>query len=82
MVALPNTAAPTGLTWAFNTIFYGQYGKDPGLYRLGRDANGQVISERIMLAWPILATATAPDGALWVGMGTGELYRIVPGCGS
>ena len=80
VVALPNTAAPTGITWAYGTIFYAQYGRDPGLYRLGRAANGQVVSERVMLAWPLLAVTTAPDGAVWVGSGTGGLYRITPGC--
>jgi hypothetical protein len=33
------------------------------------------------MAWPVLALATAPDGALWVGMGDGGLYRVTPGCG-
>ncbi len=80
VVDLLNTAAPTGITWAFNTIFYGQYGRDPGLYRLGRTAGGEIISERVMLVWPLLALTTAPDGALWIGTGSGGLYRMVPGC--
>ncbi|MEZ4870483.1 MAG: c-type cytochrome domain-containing protein [Caldilineaceae bacterium] len=82
VVDLPNTSAPTGITWAYGTIFYGQYGRDPGLYRLGRAADGRTISERIMLVWPLLAVTTAPDGALWIGTGTGGLYRMTPGCGS
>jgi hypothetical protein len=53
----------------------------PGLYRLGSDSNGKVVAERIMLAWPVLAVTTAPDGALWVGTGGGGLYRMTPGCG-
>lgn len=81
VVAMPNTAAPTGITWAYGTIFYAQYGRDPGLYRLGRASNGQTIAERIMLAWPVISLATAPDGALWMGTGTGGLYRLTPGCG-
>lgn len=81
VIAMPNTAAPTGVTWAYGTIFYGQYGREPGLYRVGRAANGAAISERIMLVWPLISLATAPDGALWIGTGTGGLYRITPGCG-
>jgi hypothetical protein len=80
VVDLPNTAAPTGITWAYGTLFFGVYGRDPGLYRLGRAADGQVIAERILLAWPLLATATAPDGALWIGTGAGGLFRLTPGC--
>ena len=80
-IVLPNTAAPTGITWAYGTLFYGQYGRQPGLYRVGRAANGQVISERVMLVWPLISLATAPDGALWIGTGTGGLYRMTPGCG-
>jgi len=76
---LPNTSAPTGITWAFNTIFFAQYGRDPGVYRLGR-ADGRIVAERILMAWPVLSLATAPDGALWVGTGTGGLYRMTPGC--
>lgn len=81
VVDLLNTSAPTGITWAYGTIFYGQYGRNPGLYRLGRAANGQMISERIMLVWPLLAVTTAPDGALWIGTGSGGLFRMTPGCG-
>ncbi|MBK8048417.1 MAG: hypothetical protein IPK16_15655 [Anaerolineales bacterium] len=73
-------AAPTGITWAYDTIFYGAYGRNPGLYRLGRASDGALIGERIMMAWPVLSLATAPDGALWVGMGDGGLYRMTPGC--
>lgn len=80
VVDLLNTSAPTGITWAYGTIFYGQYGRNPGLYRLGRAANGQMISERVMLVWPLLAVATAPDGALWIGTGNGGLFRMTPGC--
>ncbi len=80
VLALPNTAAPTGIAWAFGSIFFGVYGKDPGLYRLGADSSGKVVAERIMLAWPVLAVSTAPDGALWMGTGSGGLYRITPGC--
>jgi hypothetical protein len=82
VVDLPNTAAPTGITWAYNTIFYAQYGRDPGLYRLARAGDGRIVAERIVLAWPVLSVATAPDGALWFGTGTGGLYRVTPGCGS
>jgi len=80
VVDLRNTSAPTGVTWAYGTIFFGQYGRNPGLYRLGRTASGEVIAERVMLIWPLLATATAPDGALWIGTGGGGLYRMTPGC--
>ncbi|MCB0185383.1 MAG: hypothetical protein KDE31_14020, partial [Caldilineaceae bacterium] len=80
VVDLYNTSAPTGITWAYGTIFFGQYGRNPGLYRLGRVADGRVIAERVMLVWPLLALATAPDGALWVGTGSGGLYRMTPGC--
>lgn len=79
-VTLPNTAAPTGITWALGTIYYAQYGKDPGLYRLGMAGDGTLISERVLLGWPILAVATAPDGALWIGLGDGGLFRITGGC--
>lgn len=81
VLALPNTSAPTGITWAYGTIFFGQYGRDPGLYRLGRGSDGQVVAERIMVVWPLLAVTTAPDGALWIGTGAGGLFRITPGCG-
>lgn len=80
VVDLLNTSAPTGLTWAYGTIFFGQYGRNPGLYRIGRTASGVVIAERVMLVWPLLATTTAPDGALWIGTGGGGLYRMTPGC--
>jgi hypothetical protein len=76
-----NSAAPTGIAWAHGTIFYAQYGRNPGIFRLARAADGSIISERILMAWPVLALATAPDGALWVGMGDGGLYRVTPGCG-
>lgn len=79
-LALVNSAAPTGITYAYDTIFFGVYGRNPGLYRLARGADGAVVGERIMMAWPVLALATAPDGALWVGMGDGGLYRMTPGC--
>ena len=80
VINMPNSAAPTGITWAYGTVFYAQYGRDAGLYRLGR-AGGQTIAERIMMGWPIISVATAPDGALWIGTGTGGLYRLTPGCG-
>ena len=81
VVDLRNTSAPTGITWAYGTIFFGQYGRDPGLYRIGRAGDGQMIAERVMLVWPLLAVTTAPDGALWIGTGTGGLFRLTPGCG-
>jgi hypothetical protein len=80
VVALPNTSAPTAITWAYGTAFFGVYGRDPGLYRLGRAADGGTVAERVMLIWPLLALATAPDGALWAGTGGGALLRITPGC--
>ena len=80
VVDLENTAAPTGITWAFGTVFFGQYGRNPGLYRLGQAGN-RTVAERVMLIWPLLAVETAPDGALWLGSGTGGLYRVTPGCG-
>ncbi len=80
VVALENTAAPTGITWAFGTVFFGQYGRNPGLYRLGQSGN-RTVAERVMLIWPLVAVETAPDGALWLGSGTGGLYRLTPGCG-
>ena len=79
VATLINTAAPTGITWAYGTIFFARYGKDPGLYRLG-NAGGQITTERVMLIWPLLAVATAPDGAIWLGTGDGGLYRVTPGC--
>jgi hypothetical protein len=80
VVALVNSAAPTGIAWAYDTIYFGVYGRYPGLYRLGRTADGAVVAERILHGWPILAVTTAPDGALWVGLGNGGLYRVTPGC--
>jgi hypothetical protein len=77
---LVNSAAPTGITYAYDTIFFGVYGRNPGVYRLARDADGNLVGERIMMAWPVLALATAPDGALWVGLGDGGLFRLTPGC--
>jgi glucose/arabinose dehydrogenase len=79
-LTLVNSAAPTGITYAYDTIFFGLYGRNPGVYRLAQDATGALVGERIMMAWPVLALATAPDGALWVGMGDGGLYRLTPGC--
>jgi glucose/arabinose dehydrogenase len=81
VVDLPNTSAPTALTWAYGTLFFGAYGRNPGLYRLGQGADGSVIAERVLLIWPLLSMATAPDGALWIGTGSGGLFRVVPGCG-
>lgn len=80
VVDLVNSAAPTGITWAYDTIYFGVYGRYPGLYRVGRAADGSAVAERILHGWPILAVTTAPDGALWIGMGNGGLYRITPGC--
>lgn len=79
VLTLPNSAAPTGITWAYDTIFFANYGREPGLFRLA-NAGGQIIAERIMHSWPVQAVATAPDGAVWIGTGTGSLYRLVPGC--
>jgi hypothetical protein len=81
VVALPNTSAPTSISYAYGTLFFGVYGRNPGLYRLGRTGDGTLVAERIVLAWPLLATATAPDGALWFGTGSGGLFRVAPGCG-
>ncbi len=80
-VVLPNAGAPTGIAWAMGTIYFSQYGVQPGLYRIGVDGGGALVAERVLLGWPILALATAPDGALWVGMGDGGLYRVTGGCG-
>ena len=80
VLPLVNTSAPTGITWAYSTIFYAQYGRDPGLYRVA-NADGRLVAERVLLGWPIQAVTTAPDGALWVGTGSGGLYRITPSCG-
>ena len=79
VLSLANTAAPTGITWAYGTIFYAQYGRDPGLYRIA-NSGGRLVAERVLLGWPIQAVATAPDGTLWVGTGSGGLYRLTPGC--
>lgn len=79
VLTLPNSAAPTGITWAYDTIFFANYGREPGLFRLA-NAGGRIIAERIMHSWPVQAVATAPDGAVWIGTGAGGLYRIVPGC--
>ena len=79
VLTLPNSAAPTGITWAYDTIFFANYGRDPGLFRLA-NSGGNIIAERIMHNWPVQAVATAPDGAVWIGTGTGGLYRLVPGC--
>ena len=79
VLTLSNSAAPTGITWAYDTIFFANYGRDPGLFRLA-NAGGAIIAERIMHNWPVQAVATAPDGAIWIGTGTGALYRLVPGC--
>ena len=80
VLVLPNSAAPTGITWAYDTIFFANYGHEPGLFRMA-NAGGQVIAERIMHNWPVQAVTTAPDGAVWIGTGAGGLFRIVPGCG-
>lgn len=80
VVDLVNSAAPTGIAWAYDTIYFGVYGRYPGLYRIGRAADGHAVAERILHGWPILAVTTAPDGALWIGLGNGGLYRITPGC--
>lgn len=80
VIDLPNASAPTSITWAYGTLFFGVYGSNPGLYRIGQGADGQPIAERVLLVWPLLATTTAPDGALWIGTGAGGLFRITPGC--
>lgn len=83
VLTLPNSAAPTGITWAYDTIFFAQYGRDPGLYRMAMDeanTGGGLIAERVLLGWPIQAVTTAPDGAVWIGTGTGGLFRLQPGC--
>lgn len=79
VLVLPNSAAPTGITWAYDTIFFANYGRDPGLFRMA-NAGGRIIAERIMHNWPVQAVTTAPDGAVWIGTGTGGLFRLVPGC--
>jgi len=80
VVDLVNSAAPTGIAWAYDTVYFGVYGRFPGLYRIGRTASGAAVAERILHGWPILAVDTAPDGALWIGLGNGGLFRITPGC--
>ena len=80
VLVLPNSAAPTGITWAYDTIFFANYGRDPGLFRMA-NSGGQIIAERIMHNWPVQAVTTAPDGAVWIGTGDGMLFRLVPGCG-
>lgn len=77
VIAMPNAGAPTGISWAYGTVYYGQYGVQPGLYRLARGGGG-TITERVMMGWPIVSLATAPDGSLWLGMGTGGVYRYHP----
>jgi glucose/arabinose dehydrogenase len=79
VLPLLNTSAPTGITWAYGTVFFAQYGRTPGLYRLSV-SGGQAIAERVLLGWPIQAVTTAPDGAIWIGTGNGGLYRLTPGC--
>jgi glucose/arabinose dehydrogenase len=79
VLPLLNTSAPTGITWAYGTVFFAQYGRNPGLYRLS-SSGGQAIAERVLLGWPIQAVTTAPDGAIWIGTGNGGLYRIAAGC--
>ncbi|RME65423.1 MAG: hypothetical protein D6790_01860 [Caldilineae bacterium] len=79
VLPLPNTAAPTGITWAYGTVFFAHYGRDPGLYRLANQG-GRLIAERVLLAWPVQAVTTGPDGALWIGTGGGGLYRLTTGC--
>ncbi len=80
VLTLVNSAAPTGIAYAYDTIFYGEYGRNPGVYRVAKAADGTLVGERIIMGWPVLSLATAPDGALWVGMGDGGLYRLTPGC--
>jgi len=80
VLPLYNASAPTGITWAYNTVFFAQYGRDPGVYRLAV-SGGRAVAERILFVWPVQGMATAPDGALWIGTGSGGLYRITPGCG-
>ncbi len=80
VLTLVNSAAPTGITYAYDTIFYGEYGRNPGVYRVAQAADGTLVGERVLMGWPVLSLATAPDGALWVGMGDGGLYRMTPGC--
>jgi hypothetical protein len=79
VLPLLNTAAPTGITWAYGTVFFAQYGRNPGLYRMS-NSGGQAVAERVLLGWPIQAVTTAPDGAIWIGTGNGGLYRVAAGC--
>ncbi|MBX2999353.1 MAG: hypothetical protein KF893_12635 [Caldilineaceae bacterium] len=79
VLPLLNTTAPTGITWAYGTVFFAQYGRNPGLYRMS-NSGGQAIAERVLLGWPIQAVTTAPDGAIWIGTGNGGLYRVAAGC--
>jgi len=80
VLTLENSTAPTGITWAYDTIFFALYGRNPGLYRLA-NAGGTLVAERVLYGWPIQAVATAPDGAIWFGTGDGGLYRLAAGCG-
>lgn len=80
IISLQNSAAPTGITWAYGTIFFAQYGRDPGVYRVDYDMVGNAVANRVVDAWPVIALATAPDGALWIGMGDGGLYKLTLGC--
>jgi hypothetical protein len=80
VLPLLNTTAPTGITWAYGTVYFAQYGRNPGLYRMST-SGGRVVAERVLLGWPIQAVTTAPDGAIWIGTGSGGLYRVVAGCG-
>lgn len=80
-IPLRNSAAPTGVSWAYGTVFYAQYGRLPGLYRVGLNGTDELESERVMNAWPIIALETDASGTLWLGMGTGELLKVFPGCG-
>ncbi len=80
VLTLENSTAPTGITWAYDTIFFALYGRNPGLYRVA-NAGGTLVAERVLYGWPIQAVATAPDGAVWFGTGDGGLYRLAAGCG-
>ena len=75
VVDLVNAAAPTGITWAYNTIFFGQYGKDPGLYRLGRNDDGKVVAERLMVS---LAAAGDGNSAGWRTLDRHRQRRAFP----
>jgi glucose/arabinose dehydrogenase/mono/diheme cytochrome c family protein len=80
VLPLLNTTAPTGITWAYGTVYFAQYGRNAGLYRMST-SGGRTVAERVLLAWPIQSVTTAPDGAIWIGTGNGGLYRLVAGCG-